>query len=845
MSLFTLGEHTLQDVRYAVRMMVRQPLFTAMAVLSLALGIGANTAIYSFMDAILLRALPVEHPESLVVLNWRSAGGQPDRPAVVHSLNGSNFRDPKIGYNSGNFPHGAFELLRANSSQCSSVFAFTRAGSLNVIADGHAGLAAGQYVSGEYFSGLGVRAAAGRLIGVADDRAGAPPVVVLGFGYAQRRFGDITRPVGQSILINNAPFTVAGVAARGFFGVDRGAAQDLYLPMHVHLANEAPGATDPNRYWIEIMARLRPGVTLEQGRTELAGVFRNFVESTATTDTERTDLPSLTLHEGAGGLDFLRRQYSKPLYVLMTMVGLILAIACANLANLLMARATVRRRELALRLSLGAGRWRVVRQLLTESVLLASLGGLVGLAFASWGIRALTLLIGNGRENFTLHAGLNSNVLIATIALSFVTGILFGLAPALQSARVDLNATLKQTREPRIGSSRRFRITASQLLVVAQIAISLLLLAGAGLFVRSLSNLNSIALGFNDDNVLLFTLNATQAGYRDVALVRFYEGVQTRLTTIPGVRQVSLSNYALVTGAGSSTGVKVAGISDQNRGSSFLSVGPGFLSTMQIPVLLGREIDERDVRQGAAVAVVNEVFAKTYFGSDNPVGRRFVLSIATPVDLEIIGVSKTARYNSLKQDVPPVAYIPYSLKFRPLGQMTYEVRAVGDPLGLAASVRQVVHEADPRVPLSGIGTQTARIEQTISQERTFATLCTCFAALAALIACVGLYGTMAYNVARRTAEFGIRVALGAERQRLVWMVMRQVVLMGIAGLGLGLFIALTVSHVVASFLFQLKPNDPFVLVGTTLILLVAILVAGYAPARRAARVDPWTALRDA
>ena len=842
MRLVALREQLLQDVRYALRMMTRQPLFTAMAVLSLALGIGANTAIYSFMDAILLRALPVRDPESLVVLHWRSK----DRPAVVHSLNGSNSRDPKTGYTSGNFPYPSFEFLRANSPLLSSLFAFNGAGRLSVLIHGQADLANGQYVSGEYFSGLGVSPAAGRLLGTPDDGPGAPHVVVLGFGYARRRFSDVTTAVGQLILINSTPFTVVGVSAPEFFGIDPAGSQDLYMPMRTHLSNEPVDSSNPNRYWVEMMGRLRPGVTLEQAQTALTPVFGSFVQSTAMNENERTDMPLLYLKEGAGGLDFLRRQYSRPLYVLMAMVGLILAIACANIANLLLARASARRREMALRLGLGAGRSRVVRQLLTESILLASLGGALGLLFAGWGIRALTLLIGNGRENFTLQASLNGNVLAVTIALSFLTGILFGLAPALQSTRVDLNVMLKQTRagEHRRRARAWLRVGPSQLLVVGQIAISLMLLVGAGLFVRTLGNLNAIALGFNGERVLLFTVNATQAGYANDELVRFYEGLQTRLTTIPGVQNVSSSNFGLVSGSGSFTGVKVPGTSNQNQGSSFLSVGPGFFTTMQIPVLLGREVDERDVRRGAPVAVVNEVFARTYFANESPIGRHFVLSVSTPVELEIIGVSRTARYNSLKSDIPPVVYIPYSLKSRPLGQMTFELRTAGDPLALAASVRQVVHQADSRVPVSNIVTQTARISQTISQERTFATLCSCFAVLAVLIACVGLYGTMAHAVSRRTNEFGIRMALGAERGRLVWMVLRQTLVMALAGLGIGLFVALAVSPVVESFLFQMKPNDPLVLSLAALILLAAVLVAGYGPARRASRVDPWTALRE-
>jgi macrolide transport system ATP-binding/permease protein len=542
MRLFAFWEQLLQDLRYAVRMMAAQPLFTAMAALSLALGIGANTAIYSFMDAILLRALPVRQPESLVVLHWRSK----DHPAVVHSLNGSNFRDPKTGYSSGNFPFPAYELLRADSPVFSSLFAFKGAGRLNLLIRGQADLANSQYVSGNYFSGLGVPPAAGRLIDSSDDRAGAPPVVVLGFRYAQRRFGEITAALGQSIPIDNTPFAVAGVAAPEFFGVDPSGPQDLYLPMHASLLLDAASPENPNRkyvestyYWVDMMGRLRPGITLSQAQTAIAPVFRNFVEATAVTDKERENLPALYLQEGGGGLDFLRRQYSKPLYVLMTMVALILAIACANIANLLLARATARRHEMALRLSLGAGRLRVVRQLLTESVLLASLGGLLGLAFASWGIRALTLLIGNGRENFTLHANLNWRVLAITIALSLGAGILFGLAPAIQSMRVDLNGALRQTRagEHRLRLGAWLHVSPSQVLVVSQIAISLLLLVAAGLFVRTLTNLNSIALGFNSERVLLFSVNARQADYKDDGLVRFYENLQARLAACGNSRE--------------------------------------------------------------------------------------------------------------------------------------------------------------------------------------------------------------------------------------------------------------------------------------------------------------------
>ena len=553
-----------QDLRYALRMMAAQPLFTIMAVLSLALGIGANTAIYSFMDAVLMRTLPVQDPESLVVLNWHSR----IHPPVARHFSGSTHLDSKLGITSGNYPYPVFDLLREKSPVFSSVFAFSGAGRLNVQIHGQADLAAGQYVSGEFFSGLGVPAAAGRLIDFNDDGVGAAPVAVISYGYAQRRFGDAAKAAGQSILIDNQPFTIAGVAAPEFFGVNPAGAQDLYLPMHASELLETRYVTKQRKkyqqrdfYWVEMMARLRPGVTREQAEAAVAPVFAAFVESTATNEKERADLPILFLQEGGGGLDGLRRQYSKPLYVLMTLVALILAIACANIANLLLARSAARRREIALRLGLGAGRMRVVRQLLTESVLLASLGGLLGLVIAMWGIDGLTWLLANGRENFTLHANLNWRVLAVTFALAVGTGVVFGLAPALQSTRFDLISALKQTRggEQRVRLHRWAPVSLTQGLAVLQIAMSALLLIAAGVFVRSLSNLNSVALGFNRENILLVTVNARQAGYKDDALLRFYDDLQTRFSRLPGARNVSLTNYALVSESRSSTDVHIPG----------------------------------------------------------------------------------------------------------------------------------------------------------------------------------------------------------------------------------------------------------------------------------------------
>ncbi|HEV2379452.1 MAG TPA: ABC transporter permease [Terriglobia bacterium] len=834
-----------QDLRYALRQMRRNAGFTAVAVLTLALGIGANTAIYSLMESILLRSLPVADPESLVVLNWHSRpplDGSKQWVHVIHGVQGILWPGDKGAMVSGMFPYGAFETLRKENPVFSTLFGYFNGQTRNLSIHGQATTASTEYVTGEYFRGLAVLPAAGRLIDSEDDRPGAAPVAVISFATSQNRFGGLPNAIGQAILVDNIPFPVIGVAPPEFFGVDPEVAPDLYLPLHTNMLVDGAEAArmygNGNFYWIEMMGRLRPSVSMAQAQALLAPRFHQWVTTTATTDGERAKLPALILNPGAAGLGSLRRKYSKPLYVLLMMAGLILAIACANIANLLLARAAARRREMAVRLSLGAGRFRVVRQLLTESVMLASLGGALGVLFAIWGVRSLTLLLSNGQENFTLHAELNWNVLGVTAALSVVCGLLFGLAPAIQSTRPDVMPALKNG--PGGGPRRR----AQHVLVVAQIAFSFLILVAAGLFVRTLNKLHSVQLGYARENILLFSLNARQAGHRDPEITTFYADLRKRFESIPGVSSATLSQSSIINAgrAGQATRgpMKIGAVTIED--ARVLAVGPRFLTTMQIPILAGREIDDRDQPGSRPVAVISERLARTYFENENPVGRRITLPDEKR-DLEIVGVSANLRYGGLKNEEKSAMTVFVAVsQFSPDG-MTYALRTAGDPLKYIKSVHEIVREADSRIPVKNVVTQAAEIDRTISREVTFAKLCTGFAVLALLIACVGLYGTMSYNVARQIHEIGIRMALGAQRGAVVWMVLRRVLILAAVGLAISVPAALIASRLVKSFLFETQPNDPGTLALAGVVLLSAAILAGYAPARRASRIDPLAALR--
>jgi predicted permease len=846
-----LPDQLMQDVRYGLRAMIRNKLFTAMAVLSLALGIGANTAIYSFVHAVLLRQLPVAEPGRLVSLNWSARGNSP----VVHGINGTMWGNDPRGQVSPNFPYESWRTLSETTSVFQSLFAYAPAFKLNVVADRQAFLLNGVYVSGNYYSGLGVGPARGRVIVDEDDRSGAPPVAVISYDCWRSRFAARSDVVGRSITINNIPFTVVGVSAAGFAGTDTARPPMISIPLHaISLLAAHPDAEvrqrflNRNFYWLEIAGRLRPGIAMPQAETVLKGVFSRYVESTVNGDKERRGAkPQLFLEEGGAGEDSLRRQYGEPVLVLMTMVALILAIACANVANLMLSRATARRREIAVRLSLGAGRWRLVRQLMTESLVLSLTGAILGLPVAFAGIRGISWLISDPVEGPAMQASLDWPVLAFTFGLAVLSGVVFGLAPALQSTRQDAAPALKETRAGSPGIRRRFGIRTGpgSVLIVSQIAMSLVLATAAGLFIRTLVSLNAVDLGFNRENLLVFSINARDAGYKGEGLIDYYDGLLRKFSRMPGVRSAALSGYLLVSFHWDDDSVTIPGSTppaDKPFSTALMRVDSAFLPTMQIPMLLGRGLEARDM-QSPRVAVVSELFAKKYFPGMNPLGRRIGIGDHSIPDIEIVGVAKTTRYNHLQEETPTVAYVPYTQDPAQLWGVSFEIRTAGDPLALAATVRRVVHDASPTIPIDGVSTQSAVIDSTIAQQRTFADLCSGFAILALLIACVGLYGTMSYAVERRTSEIGIRMALGAKRGRIVWMVLRRVCALVAVGLAAGLATAWSTGHYVASFLYGVKPDDLRVMAAAAGALIVAAIAAGSGPAWRASRIDPMAALR--
>ena len=865
--------HTLlQDLRYGFRMLLKQKGLSAIALLSLALGIGANTALFSVVDAMLLKMLPVKDPEQLVL--FRSVA---PREFSAGSYNGNSNTDPNTGQRTmTSFPYQSYQRMREQQGPLSDLFAFANV-SLNVSADGRADLASGQAVTGNYFAGLGVQPFLGRTLTDEDDKPGATPVAVLNHRYWEERFGSDSAIAGKQINLNNVAFTVVGVTPPGFDGtMGAGSSQDVTVPLQteplLHVDRQRSYLSGAGVWWLRLMGRLKPGATLEQAQAQLENAFHQSVvehraarqaQATAAGGNRINDLdpkqyPRLFADPGGQGEMHRRRYYAPSLYLLLGVVGLVLLIACANVANLLLSRAASRQKEIGLRLALGASRRRLIRQLLTESVLLSVIGGAFGILFALWikdGLLAVSDWGGRGMR--ALEPQLDWRVLGFTIALSLITGIVFGLAPAWRTTKLDLTPALKESGRT---SSAVHRSWLSRGLVVVQVALSLLLLVGAGLFVRTLVNLQRVDPGFNMHNLLVFEVFPGLIGYKDDQLRNVYQQLSERLETVPGVRAVTFSRMALLAQGSSSSSVFLRDALNQTpdsegrikpNGESYRhTVRENFLEAMEIPLVLGRTFTTHDSVNTPRVAVVNQTFVKTFFPNENnPVGKRFTFDTSKPDEIEIIGVAKDAKYARQRDEIPPTVYTSFRQE-RPLQSGTFEVRTGSDPTAVAAAVRHALKEVEPNLPVGRMITQIDQADETLRMERLFAKLLTLFGLLAQQLAAIGLFGVLAYTVSQRTHEIGIRMALGAQRSNVMKMIVRQGMVLALIGVVLGLIGAYVLTKYLESWvklsdmLFGVQVTDPFTYGLIAVLLSLVALVACYIPARRATKVDPLVALRN-
>lgn len=806
-----------QDVRYGLRTLRRSRGFTFVAVLSLALGIGANTAIFSLLDAVLLRSLPVNRPEELFIV-------------------------------SGGYSHPAYQTLRQRTQFLSDLFASNGVGALNVtIGDGPIERAALSMVSGNYFSALGVPALVGRTFGQEDDLIpGAHPVAVVSYRYWQRRFARDSAIVGRSIRVNGTPFTVVGVTPREFFGESVGAAPDLWVPLAMQ-AQILPGRhwlSDRNTSWLTVFGRLTADSNVARAEAQLTIVGRQIAyermgANPSTEERQRADTVTVTLLPANKGLSRLRTQFSKPLQLLMAVVAIVLLIACANVANLLLARAGARQREISLRLALGVSRRRLVQQLLVESAMLSGIGGILGLVFAQWGKDVLLRMVSTTGSPVPLQVGLDARVLCFTGAVCAVTSVSFGLAPAWRSTRVDVVSALRSVRSSAGGAGRS---AMSRLLVAGQVALSLVLLVGAGLFIRTLVNLRSVDLGFSPERVLLLDVDPTPAGYRGPQYAAVARRLLDRFAAVPGVTAVTFSHNGLLQNRDGENDLRAEGSTTTGE-SQVDRVGPRYFSTVGIPLAAGRDFDERDATAPPTVIVINEEMARFYFPGVNPIGKR--LLVGTPPEAwDVVGVVRTVKQHSPRDGESRRFYRPMFARSDEPDPVTlrFLVRTAADPAATLALLEGAVRAEDKTVPVNG-ATVPDLLNRTIVQERTVATLSAALGLLGLTLACVGVYGLLAYRVVRRTGEIGVRTALGATRGDVLWMVLREDVVVVFAGVALGLPLALAVSGLTRSLLFGLTPTDRPTLIVATAVMIVIGACAGFVPAWRASRIEPAVVLR--
>jgi predicted permease len=828
----------LSDIQFAFRTFVKSPVFAGVAVLSLALGIGANTAIFTLLDQVLLRQLPVEDPEQLVQLRWQG------------SHYGSN-----TGYAALSYP--MYKDFRDRNQVFSGVICrFALPLSLGV--NGRGERLPGELVSGNYFQVLGVKAALGRLITPDDDRIpDGEPMAVLSYRFWMERFHGDPAVLGQNLLVNGRQLTVIGVSQAGFDSVEVGYSPKIRIPVAMKKAMtpgwEVYSLENRRGRWVNVFARLKPGVSITQAKASLQPLFHSILEmevrekefAHADAYTKQQFLrSSMDVMPGSRGRSTLRREAAAPLWVLMAMVGLVLLIACANVANLLMARATGRQKEIAVRLAMGASRLRLMRQLMVESLLLALAGGAAGLLVAAWSDDLLVRLMSSGSSPLELSTTPDMRVLIFALAVSCVTGIVFGLVPALQSTRPDVAATLKESAGAVIGGGQ-MRIRKA--LVVAQVFLSLLLLIGAGLFVRSLRNLDNLNPGFRTHNVVAFSIDPRLNGYTKERTLIFYRQLLDKLRAAPGVESAAFAVVRVLGDNDWEYDITVAGYQPkpgEDMAPFYNAVSPGYFSTLGLRLLAGREFLPSDIGNPHKVGIVNEKWAQKYFGGRNAVGRHFGFGgdPGTKTDVEIVGVVEDAKYNNMRDQMGAQNFVPFD-QVPILSDVTVYVRTQLKPEQMFTAVRGTVHDLDANLPVYAMRTLDEQLDQSLVAERLTAFLATVFGFLATLLAAIGLYGVMAYNVGRRTREIGIRIALGAPSPSVLWLVMREVLVILSLGVAVALPVAWGLARLVQSQLYGIAPNDPLSMAAATLAIALVAALAGYIPALRATRIDPIRALR--
>ena len=840
-----------QDLRYGARALARSPGFSAIAILSLAIGIGSSAAVFSLADGVLFRTLAVKQPDRLVLIKWQSGPVFP-----FTSLNGYG-QQTDAGVASTSFSYAAYDTFRTSAARHLDVLGFADLYEVNLGVDGRAELGTAHAVSGNYFDVLGVAPAFGRPLGIADDRDEASPAAVISDRLWQRRFGRAPDVLGRVVLVNSVPFTIVGVAPAPFHGTGQvGTDPDLFVPLAMHvrvMPNDDP-VKDPNFWWVLMLGRLTPGTRPAEARDALDVLLKRTVAAAKPT-LEAKDLPRVELLPGGRGQIESREEMRDPLRTMAIVTGIVLLVACANVAGLLLARGRSRLRELSVRVAIGAPRSRVVRQLITEAALLSAMGTALGVAIARWMSQALAPALSTGAEPLELVTRVDARVLLFAVVAACACVMLFGLVPAFRATDIQLVTGLQEASRGAAAAPRRRLLSGS--LVVIQIALSLTLVAGAGLLVRSVDNLQHVNLGFDPSSLLLFRIDPALNGYEGARAGQLYQSVLDRLRATPGVTAASLSSHRLIS---NSAAIGIASRVDETRpaeGSTEmgpfarthrawqLAVDEQFFSTLRISVIRGRSFAASDIG-GPPVGLINRTLARQLFQSEDVVGRQFQLGSRRQSGggpITVIGVTADAHYTSVRDGVPPTAYFYFRQRPDMKNAATFEVKTASAAGELASAVRELVRGIDPNVPIFGMMTQTDQIAMSLRQERLFARLATMLGAVAVLLSAIGLYGLLAYAVVRRTPEIGIRMALGAARSAVQWMVLREsLVLVGV-GLAAGIPAALAGTRLLDAMLYGLAPRDPLTLGGAAVTMLVLGVLAGYLPARRAARVDPLVALR--